>query len=559
MEEEHDALGFVPKLSQIQEGKPKRPSRNRANTTGTSSAEPQPLRRRHTEDISSGGPRVRHKHGSDNLIDRAALSSTSVLSRTTQQSTESHSTVTPKSHDAQTNASKREPPAEKKPLKSALKLRGTPVTRAPEAPANALKLSLGDIIIEHIGSEEHSISTSSAVPSSSSSSEEEQKHDDLSSSEEESEHVIESPMTSPTSMRKPKSTRLRQRSQDVPTIQVPLFASSFVHGHDEEEEEEESHDDHDEHSKEEEHEDEDDSEESSEEEHHHHHHRLKVKSVPRRSILRRKAPSPSAPSTTSSGNTDPHTRRLRQQEQDLANHVRSPRPSKDFQFSPSSSSNGYPPPPMPMPPYGPEDPSSAGFYDRHQNPVWPPMPPLPAPLAIGYGPMPPEGGPASPMAMRPMGPPENTVHQNGPPFPQYPAPPLHYQPPMPPPDMTKTTVVGYELLADKLSESPTELKSQKDDMVPMYRKFEHLNHRVLLHLQDEICELEEELRYLDECIAQNTPRDEAGQSYPASRRNDARYGHELHFKRTELLGRIFQKLGQYSKCMHSTFLPRSTL
>lgn len=111
-------------------------------------------------------------------------------------------------------------------------------------------------------------------------------------------------------------------------------------------------------------------------------------------------------------------------------------------------------------------------------------------------------------------------------------------------------MVGYELLADKLSEPTKGSKSkrpQTGNIVPMYRKFEHLNHRVLLHLQDEICEMEEELRYLDECIAQQSPRDETGHAYPASRRGDARYGNEWHYKRTELLGRIFQKLGQYSK------------
>jgi hypothetical protein len=80
----------------------------------------------------------------------------------------------------------------------------------------------------------------------------------------------------------------------------------------------------------------------------------------------------------------------------------------------------------------------------------------------------------------------------------------------------------------------------------MYRKFEQLNHRVLLHLQDEISELEEELRQIDECIAQYAPRNESGQLQPASRRGEARYGNELHYKRTELLGRIFLKLGQYS-------------
>ena len=89
----------------------------------------------------------------------------------------------------------------------------------------------------------------------------------------------------------------------------------------------------------------------------------------------------------------------------------------------------------------------------------------------------------------------------------------------------------------------------------MYRKFEHLNHRVLLHLQDETCELEEELRQLDECIAQMSPRDAEGYEYPASRRSDARYGSDVHFKRTELLGRIFQKLEQYSKCDVSLAVP----
>jgi transcriptional regulator of heat shock response len=118
---------------------------------------------------------------------------------------------------------------------------------------------------------------------------------------------------------------------------------------------------------------------------------------------------------------------------------------------------------------------------------------------------------------------------------------------------SRPTVVGYELLANELSaSSPASSSSdthrkKKKGLVPMYRKFSHLNHRVLLHLQDETSELEEELRHLDECIAQMTPRDADGYPYPASRRGDARYGGEMHFKRTELLGRIYQKLEQYSK------------
>jgi hypothetical protein len=106
--------------------------------------------------------------------------------------------------------------------------------------------------------------------------------------------------------------------------------------------------------------------------------------------------------------------------------------------------------------------------------------------------------------------------------------------------------MGYELLADKLSERPKDDAAEEKRVMPMYRKFEQLNHRVLLHLQDEISELEEELRYLDECIAQMSPPGEEGKTIPASRRAEARYGGELHYRRTDCLGRIYMKLGQYS-------------
>jgi hypothetical protein len=111
-------------------------------------------------------------------------------------------------------------------------------------------------------------------------------------------------------------------------------------------------------------------------------------------------------------------------------------------------------------------------------------------------------------------------------------------------DMKRTTIAGYELLASKL------VSRKVDDtdvsVPPVYRRFEHLNHRVLLHLQDEISELEEELRILDESVAQMTPSTERNVLQPASRRAEARYGSDLHFRRTEILGRVFVKLGQYS-------------
>ena len=114
-------------------------------------------------------------------------------------------------------------------------------------------------------------------------------------------------------------------------------------------------------------------------------------------------------------------------------------------------------------------------------------------------------------------------------------------------DIHKRTVKGYESVAEKLSKSDS---SQPGAVKPLYRRFKQLNHRILLHLQDEIAELEEELRALDEAIAQTTefflPE---GQSVPpASRRIDARYGSDLHYQRTQILGKVFVKMQQYSTC-----------
>lgn len=113
-------------------------------------------------------------------------------------------------------------------------------------------------------------------------------------------------------------------------------------------------------------------------------------------------------------------------------------------------------------------------------------------------------------------------------------------------DLQKKTVAGYEKLADKLSHSTD---TGETVVQPLYRRFERLNHRILLHLQDELSELEEELRGLDEMIAQTTAAKAPEESAmpPASRRADARYGSEFHFRRTQVLGKIYQKLQQYSK------------
>ena len=109
-------------------------------------------------------------------------------------------------------------------------------------------------------------------------------------------------------------------------------------------------------------------------------------------------------------------------------------------------------------------------------------------------------------------------------------------------------MIGYELLAHKLSELKDGHGKKDNGVVPAYRKFEQLNHRVLLHLQDEISVLEEELRQLDQEIADASPGAQTGHRHPASRRGDAQFGNDLHHARNKVLGDVFLKLEMYSKC-----------
>ncbi|KAK4498468.1 hypothetical protein PRZ48_011126 [Zasmidium cellare] len=147
---------------------------------------------------------------------------------------------------------------------------------------------------------------------------------------------------------------------------------------------------------------------------------------------------------------------------------------------------------------------------------------------------------------------------------QYPSPPVPMAYPIPPqatnghvahhpdrppvpdaPDLSQRTLAGYEQLAVELSKEESPVK-------PLYRKFEFLNHRILLHLQDELSELEEQLRTIDEIIAQMEPLPSPGQKRPpASRRGDAFSGSEIHHQRTALLGRIFLKTEQYNRALSS--------
>jgi hypothetical protein len=153
-----------------------------------------------------------------------------------------------------------------------------------------------------------------------------------------------------------------------------------------------------------------------------------------------------------------------------------------------------------------------------------------------YGPAPSFGTPSMHPAsadMNPLSPSDLT--------PRNPHPPSHYFP-----RIERPPVTGYELLASKLSDHSGSDTVVEERIKPMYRKFEALNHRLLLHLQDEISELEEQLHRVD--AADTEARRTYHEILPASRRAAAEMGGELQWHKIDILGRIGYKLAQYSMC-----------
>ncbi|KAH7370179.1 hypothetical protein BKA65DRAFT_386212 [Rhexocercosporidium sp. MPI-PUGE-AT-0058] len=119
------------------------------------------------------------------------------------------------------------------------------------------------------------------------------------------------------------------------------------------------------------------------------------------------------------------------------------------------------------------------------------------------------------------------------------------------PRAEKLPVTGYELLASRLSAFSGSDSENGARIKPMYRKFEALNHRLLLHLQDELSELEEQLHRLDHADTQSRRTDRQGYIIPASRRLAAQAGGELQWHKTDVLGKIGYKLNQYNQALSS--------
>lgn len=106
----------------------------------------------------------------------------------------------------------------------------------------------------------------------------------------------------------------------------------------------------------------------------------------------------------------------------------------------------------------------------------------------------------------------------------------------------KASKTGYEFLASNIH--------SKDDALlkPIYRKFEMLNNRMLLYLQDEISEMEEQLKDLDDAIAHE---EQSSMGRSASRRVEAKLPSQLQWHRLDLLGRSFAKVEQYNRALTS--------
>lgn len=97
---------------------------------------------------------------------------------------------------------------------------------------------------------------------------------------------------------------------------------------------------------------------------------------------------------------------------------------------------------------------------------------------------------------------------------------------------------GYDLVADSLAQGR---------LPPVFRRFQRVNFRILLQLQDEIIEMEEQLASLDVADTRSRLRPD-GTASPASRRLQwQRAQSELPAQRLEVLGRLYIKLEQYCR------------
>lgn len=101
-------------------------------------------------------------------------------------------------------------------------------------------------------------------------------------------------------------------------------------------------------------------------------------------------------------------------------------------------------------------------------------------------------------------------------------------------------LTGYKYLTEKLSGSLF-----GPPITPIYRRFEVMGHRILLQLQDELCQLEDELEGIDNF--ETSSRFVNGSLMPASTRAAALDDHPVAQQRLEVLSKMSEKLDMYCK------------
>jgi len=137
------------------------------------------------------------------------------------------------------------------------------------------------------------------------------------------------------------------------------------------------------------------------------------------------------------------------------------------------------------------------------------------------------------------------------------SPKYDHKPRIPCTPPTEAPKSGYERLASHLKTAQSNLSTSSITITPIYRKFEALNHRVLLHLQDELTCLERHLHTLDEQIATQSLDPLTRTRQPDFRGADSRgqpQSGDLRWQRTYCLGQIMVKTKMYSE-----FCPLRTL
>ncbi|KXJ90015.1 hypothetical protein Micbo1qcDRAFT_164514 [Microdochium bolleyi] len=115
-------------------------------------------------------------------------------------------------------------------------------------------------------------------------------------------------------------------------------------------------------------------------------------------------------------------------------------------------------------------------------------------------------------------------------------------------DFVPPPLTGYNLLATRLAARTPD--GHEPPIQPLYRRFGALAHRLLLHLQDEISQLEENLHSLDDVGAHHR-HVHPGMISPESRRNDESAWGETYQQRTHILGQIGHKLDLYNSLLKS--------